>query len=54
MTPLYIIQRGETVSIVVEALAGATDGTHPTAFGHKLDGMWYAQELRRLIMGQFG
>lgn len=35
------------------SLYTGSDNTHPTALGHKLDGMWYAQELRRLIMGQF-
>lgn len=30
------------------------DSTHPTALGHKFDGMWYAQQVRSLILGEFG
>lgn len=30
-----------------------TDTTHPNAFGHSLDGLWMARELRRLILTEF-
>lgn len=35
------------------SLYTGTDGTHPTPLGHKLDGMWMAGALRRLILGEF-
>lgn len=30
-----------------------TDSTHPTPAGHRFDGLWRANELRRLILGEF-
>ncbi len=30
-----------------------TDSTHPTAMGHKFDGLWMAGALRRLILSEF-
>ena len=35
------------------SLYTTTDGTHPTALGHKLDGLWMATVLRRLILSEF-
>jgi hypothetical protein len=43
---------GDQASLYTGGLTG-TDATHPTPAGHRLDGLWMAEQLRRLILTHF-